>query len=66
MPMVKFRSIAIAETQGNEVLLVKELMVGFPTEEACQSDPMCHHRQAVVSNRWSLAIHQLISSTLLC
>lgn len=36
--------MAIAETPGNEVLLVKELMVGFPTEEACQSDPLCHRR----------------------
>lgn len=43
---VKFRHMAIAEAPGNEVLLVEELMLGFPTEEACRSDPLCH-RQAV-------------------
>ena len=56
---MKFRQIAMAETKGNEVLLVKELMVGFPTEKACQSDPLCH-RQAVVPDRLSLARHQQI------
>ncbi|KAL3153025.1 hypothetical protein ABBQ38_012050 [Trebouxia sp. C0009 RCD-2024] len=40
------RHMAIAEAPGNEVLLVEELMLGFPTEEACRSDPLCH-RQAV-------------------
>ncbi|KAL3140967.1 hypothetical protein ABBQ32_005489 [Trebouxia sp. C0010 RCD-2024] len=42
MACMSNRHMAIAETPGNEVLLVKELMVGFPTEEACQSDPLCH------------------------
>lgn len=35
------RQLAVESASSDEVILVKELLIGHPSTEACQSEPMC-------------------------
>ena len=35
------RQLAVESASSDEVILVKELLIGHPSTEACQSEPLC-------------------------